>query len=288
MRRLFALGIAVLATIVLCARNSNSALAFWWAVIHGGGPVALIVLLPIAIPLALVWVAFWYVNRSSRRSALAVFAGVAAAILLLTEVPFPGTRADRTRRERALQAIEVRNVQDDLLLSAKGHPIGVRVTYEVVAPRRVVAWAYLFLTSPNTELSLTDQPGRVTALFDSMEFWGPAEMVIPLPDSVQGIYRVFESGRRYTLTARRMPGFLIYDEETRQPCLRIRPSSVSEADIVSAIARRGPTKYGIRIAFSSDGGMGPDHHVSFMTSREYDLDAMYRTILKEGNQRCNF
>ena len=70
MRRLYALGVAVLATIVLCARNSDSALAFWWAGIHGVGPAALVVLLPIAIPLALVWVAFCSVNRSSRRSVL--------------------------------------------------------------------------------------------------------------------------------------------------------------------------------------------------------------------------
>ena len=34
--------------------------------------------------------------------------------------------------------------------------------------------------------------------------------------------------------------------------------------------------------------MGPDYHASYMTSREYDLDAMYRTILKEGGQRCSF
>ena len=127
----------------------------------------LVVLVPIAIPLALVWAAFWYVNRSSRRSALVVFARVVGAILLLNEAPFPGTRANRTRREAAMQAIEVRNVQDNLLLSARGNPIGVRVSYEVVAPRRVVAFAYLRLTS--------GADTRVTPLFDSMEFWGPAD-----------------------------------------------------------------------------------------------------------------
>jgi hypothetical protein len=60
----------------------------------------------------------------------------------------------------------------------------------VVYGRRVVAFAYLHLTSADTQ---------VTPLFDSMEFWGPAETVMPVPDSVQSIYRVFEGGRRYTL-----------------------------------------------------------------------------------------
>ena len=116
----------------------------------------------------------------------------------------------------------------------------MRVTYEVVAPRRVVAFVYLHLAGPDTQ---------VTPLFDSMAFWGPAETMNPVPDSVQGIYRVFEAGRRYTLTAKRMPGFLSYDDDTRQPCLRVRPSGVSEADVVSAIERRGPTKYGMTISF---------------------------------------
>ena len=106
--------------------------------------------------------------------------------------------------------------------------------------------------------------------------------MIPLPETVQSIHRVFESGRRYTLTAKRMPGFLVYDEDSRQACLRVRPPSISEADIVSAIERRGRTRYGITISFSGEGGWGPGYDAAYMTSREYELDAMYRTILKEG------
>ena len=57
MTRQHALAIALVASIVLCIRNASTVLAFSWALAHGG-PLAVLTLRPIAVPLALLWSGF--------------------------------------------------------------------------------------------------------------------------------------------------------------------------------------------------------------------------------------
>lgn len=276
MRGRYALGVALVASAVLCIRNASTTLAFSWALAHAG-PMAVLTLRPIAIPLALLWGGFWYLRRSRHPRAPVLFVAFAIAIVLLNEAPLPGTNALRQREERAMRAVEVRSVQDEVLVSARGNPIGIRLTYELVAPMRVVAFPYLHLTWAET----------VTPVFDSMQFWGPADTIQPVPETVHSIYRIFEGGRLYRLTAKRMPGFLVYDEDTQQPCLRLR-ANVSEADIAAAIRAKGLARYGMMISLSTEGPSDFAFHAAYRTSREYDLEAMYQTIVREGYQRCAF
>jgi hypothetical protein len=100
---------------------------------------------------------------------------------------------------------------------------------------------------------------------------------------------VLEGGRVYRLTAQRMPGFLVYDEKTQQPCFRVPPDArYSEADVVAAINARGRRKHQITISLTSEADTSIGRYASYMTSREYDLAAMYQTFVKEGHQRCSF
>ena len=275
MRSRYVLAVALVASVVLCIRNASTALAFSWALAHAG-PSAVLTLRPIAIPLALLWGGFWYLRRSHPRAPV-LFVAFAVAIVILNEAPLPGTNAERKRDERAIQAVEVRNLHDEVLLSAKGNPIGIRLTYEVVVPARVVAFPYLHLMWGEA----------VTPIFDSMQFWGPADTIEPVPETVHTIYRIFERDRLYRLTAKRMPGFLVYDEDTQQPCLRLR-ANISEADIAAAIDAKGPATYAMTISLSTDGPSGSAFLAAYRTSREYDLEAMYQTIVREGYRRCSF
>jgi hypothetical protein len=83
-----------------------------------------------------------------------------------------------------------------------------------------------------------------------------------------------------------MPGFLYYDEKTQQPCLDLY-SEITEAEIVAAIKKMSPDKYRVEISLTSDDVAVSVHHTSYVTSGEYDLQAMYQTIVTEGHQRCN-
>jgi hypothetical protein len=254
-------------------------MGFWWMVSHGVGFAMVIPFLPIGIELGVLWWTFRHVNRSTDRRAPVVIAVVAIAFLLLNEAVAPSTPLNRSRRQRAMEAITVRSVHDDVLLSAKGNPIGVLITYEVLFPRRVVAFPYL-------DVARIEDPAYPH--LDATGFWGPTDTIDPEPTTSGSIYRVFESGRVYTFTARRLPGFLAYDEKTQQPCLRAPVSSpVSETDRAPAIGKRGGVKYNLTISWNNEVALDEGYHSSHATSREYDLGAMYQTIVKEGNQRCS-
>jgi hypothetical protein len=253
-------------------------MAFWWAVIHGVGPAAVIAFVPLGIVLGLLWGGFRYFNRRNQRHAPFMFVGLAAALLLLNEAPWPGTQASRSRYQRAMDAIEVRSIRDEPLLSAKGNPIGVSVTYETFSPQRVVAFVYV---------GLNLYESNAGPLLDSGRFWGWPNTIEP--ESSKGIYKVLEAGRVYRLTAGLMPGFLFYDDKTRQPCFRMWPSSrYSEADVVAAINEKGRRKYDMTISMTSDVDTTIGSHPRYVTSHEYDLAVMYQTIVKEGHQRCSF
>ena len=272
----FELIVALVATGAMCVQNGGSALAFGWALIHGAGPAAVVAFWPLGIGLGLLWGAFWYLNRRNHRHASALFTGLALAMLVVYEAVLPATPLTSWRSERAMKAAIVQNVHDEPLLSAKGNPIGIRVTYEVIFPHAVVA---------NVSLGLTRVRGEVLPYMQSKEFGRQSETIDPEP-SAKSLYNLFERKRIYKFNVASMPGFLSYDEKTQQPCLDLY-SEVSEAEIVGAIKKMSRDKYRMSISLSSDDVPVSVHHGSYETSGEYDLQAMYQTIVTEGHQQCN-
>jgi hypothetical protein len=120
----------------------------------------------------------------------------------------------------------------------------------------------------------------------STEFGRHTEKIDPEPSS-KDIYNVFEKKTVYRFTVTSLPGFLEYDEKTQEPCLRLPPySDLTEADIVSAVKKRSRGRYRMEIALTSDVVPVAVHQGTYLTSREYDLQPMYQTIVKEGNRRC--
>jgi hypothetical protein len=190
--------VALLATAVICVQNAGSGLAFGWALIHGAGRAAVVAFWPVGIGLALLWGAFRYLNRSNHRHASVIFTAVAVAIPVLYEVLLPATPFATWRSERGMRAAAVRNIHDELLLSAKGNPIGVRVTYEVVFPSHVVT---------NVNLSLAHVERELAPYTQSTEFGRPAQTIDPEPSS-EDLYKVFEKKTVYRFTVTSLPGFL--------------------------------------------------------------------------------
>jgi hypothetical protein len=268
--------VALVATGAMCVQNAGSALGFGWALIHGAGPAAAVAFWPLAIGLAMLWGAFWYLNRRNHHHTSALFTGLALAMLVVYEVVLPATPLTSWRSERAMKAAVVQNIHDEPLLSAKGNAIGIRMSYEVIFPHAVVA---------NVHLGLTRVQGEVLPYMQSKEFGRQWKTIDPEP-SVQDLYNVFERKRLYRFTVASMPGFLYYDEKTQQPCLDLY-SGITEGEIVAAIKKMSPDKYRMEISLTSDDVAISVHHTSYVTAGEYDLQAMYQTIVTEGHQRCN-
>jgi hypothetical protein len=177
-----------------------------------------------------------------------------------------------------MQAADVRNIRDDALLSKRGNPIGVRLTYDVAFPQAVVCNVHAAGLHPS------DGDHSLPNPFD---FHHHAESIEPSPSSKDGFYREFKKGNVYRFTEALVPGFLKYDETTQAPCLNVTPYwEFSDADVIAAVTTRKKMRYRTSIALSSlDVPIRVSHH-DYLTSHEYDLEAMYETVVKEGHERC--
>lgn len=281
MRGRSALVVALFATVAIFIQNGGSALAFGWALIHGAGPSAVLAFLPLGIGLGVLWGGFRYLSRKNSRHASGLFTVYALAMLLLNEALLPSTPLKTWKSERGMQQADVRNIRDEIVLSAKGNPIGIKITYEVMFPQTVVC---------NVHASALGVVGGEAPSYLSYNLdlhRRHQESINPAPSS-EGLYNEFRKGSAYRFSETRVPGFLEYDDKTQLPCLRIPPySDLSEADILSAVKRRGNVRYHLEIMLTSDYVPVAITRASYVTSREYDLEAMYQTIVTEGHQRCS-
>jgi hypothetical protein len=219
--------------------------------------------------------AFWIVNLSRPRHTAALVTGLAVCIVVPSQVLLPASPFRTRGSRRALNEADVRNVRDEVLLSAKGNPIGIRVTYEVTFPEPVVALVGLGLSEVEP-----------VPYVQSMQLSGQSDTINPDPPSEDLIYKRFEGNRLYRFTATRTPAFLGYDQKTQQPCLRVLAHpEFSEAAIVAALENQRGGKYRLWISMSDEHTRNVAHGES-VTSRDIDFNAMYRSIVTEGHQRC--
>lgn len=179
-----------------------------------------------------------------------------------------------------MQQADVRNIRDEIVLSSKGNPIGINITFEVMFPQTVVGHVHA------SALGVVggEAPPYLSSNLDLHR--QHKESIDPAPTSA-GIYSEFRKGTVYRFNETRVPGFLTYDEKTQEPCLSIPPySDLSEADVLSAVKRRGNVRYELAIMLTSDYVPVAVTRAGYVTSREYDIEAMYQTIVTEGHKRC--
>jgi hypothetical protein len=264
--------IAVLATLVICVQNGMSALAFGWSLIHGAVVAAFLAFVPPAIGIGLVWGGYAYWSRGNRRPSSLLFAAYVLGILALNEAILPSTPLQGWRARRALEAVEVRNVRDEVLRSARGNPIGIVVRFDVVFPRRVHGMVTGSTLGPiDGELPVPLQIYR-----------GHGRKIVPTPARRDG-ESVFEAGVTYTVSSGILPGFLSYDDRTKEPCLRVF-GKFPEAEFQAALARsRNLRLRGAAVLHAGEERV----YKPFVTVNEYDLESMYQTIVLEGNKRCD-
>jgi hypothetical protein len=265
-----------IATVAICSQNGPAPLAVGWGLIHGAGPAALLALVPLVGSLALLWGAAIFLNRRAARGMPILFGLLAASILFLNEALLPATPLKAWRTQRAIEAVEIRNIRDELILSARENPIGIRLTFEAIFPRNgdyVVAYA------------LGSQDHRPYALqFDNSPGVGDVISAAAIeidPEPSEDHY--FRHGVVYTFREMRLPNFLSYDDKAGEPCLN---EKYVEKDFLAALSKSRDLKYRTQIRVSSEHAYRPVTAAEYVTSRAYDIEAMYRTIQTEGNRRC--
>jgi hypothetical protein len=269
--------IALAASLVLCAQNVGAVTAFGWALIHGAGVSALIAFVPVAVGLATLWSGYHVISRRAPRYSTALFTAFALALLAVNEAVLPATPLKVWRGQRALKGVRVLSVRDEPLLSARGNPIGVRVTFEAVVPRTTGYLLSAGLTNASPE---TIWPLGFGFLGD--------QTVHPLPaDNPESIYDVFEKDVVYRFTQDMVPNFIRYDVRTRTACLaEVRTKYISETDFLAALATNRDARLNAYISVNGEYNAVNVYAGEYPISRGYDLQAIYETVANEGGGRC--
>ena len=276
MRRHGALLIALLATLALCAQNIAFVGGFVWGAIHGAGAASLLAFLPAALGLSILWAGFFVLRRHGVERMTLVFGLYALGVFVLNEALLPGTPLKAWRGQRAMESVAVRHVRDDLLPSARGNPIGVRITFQAVVPR-----TGRYSISASTLASATGESPWPLHFGHSLQ-----HRVDPKPPT-DGAYDVLERGVVYTFSQDMLPNFLWYDERAKQPCLvDVVTKYISQADVLAALAKSRQVVLRTEIHVDGENGAQRVLAADYVTTRSYDLNAMYETIAAEGGKRC--
>ncbi len=172
-------------------------------------------------------------RRNVRRMGI-VFTSYALGLVVMNEVLLPSTPLKALWAQRALEGVEVRSVRDDVLLSARGNPIGIRITFQAVVPRTV-------------EYSIS--ASGVSRVAD--------EVLWPLDFG-----------------------------HSNPPVVAPAPARGEEADFLSALSKSRKLKYRGAIQATNSYSTVSTVVNEYVTSGDYDVEAMYRTIAIEGNRRC--
>jgi hypothetical protein len=271
--------IALVASVIVCAQNALSVMGFTWALIHGVGVESALAFAPAAIALAVIWGGYFFITRKVSTRATPAFAALASAVVVLNELVLPATPLQAWRSNRALNGVRVLEVRDEPLLSAQGNPIGVRISFDAVVPRTMgytmYASAYIITTS-----GVAIAPLGFRYLGDRRV--DPAPM--PQPES---IYDIFQQGVVYTISQDMVPMFFRYDEKTKKPCLaEVRTKFITEGDFLSALAANRNVPLNVDVSVNGEYNAVSVSVADRVTSRRYDMQAIYETIGHEGGGRC--
>jgi hypothetical protein len=270
--------IAFAASALICVQNLPFVTAFTWALIHGAGLESVLAFLPAAIALAVLWAGYRVMKSRVTNHLPPAFLIFAIAVLGLNEVLLPATPLKEWTGQRALAGVRVLAVRDEPLLSAHGNPIGVRISFDAVVPR---TGAYFISAS-----TLSSASGDMLwpLQFGHMSGVG----VTPEPTNrSDSPYRIFQKRITYTFTQDMLPNFIQYDEKTKTPCLvEVRTKYVTESDFLSALAANRDTSLRREIQVSGEYNSAGVVVADDVTSRRYDIRAIYDTIAKEGGGRC--
>jgi hypothetical protein len=270
--------IALTASAMVCAQNLPFITGLTWALIHGGDILNVLVLVPAAIAITFMWAGLYFIKKKIGKRATPVFALFAAGVVACNEWLLPATPLKTWSAHRALEGVRVFDVRDEPLLSAHGNPIGVRISFQATVPR---TGAYIISAA-----TLTSESGD---MIEPLQFAHVIRRGAEPPATAQrdSPYEVFQANVAYTFSEDMLPWFIGYDEKTKTPCLaQVSTKYISEVDVLSALAANRQIRLRTEILVEAEHNAGRVSAAQGITSRHYDMQAIYDTIATEGWGRC--
>jgi hypothetical protein len=164
------------------------------------------------------------------------------------------------RSERIAAATQVFNVHDEIFLSQKGNPIGIRLRYSIRFPNSDYFWHSPLLQVATDLTAGIWADGRITN-----------QVIQPLMLSVGGVQR-YEKGKTYDFTTDFIPNFLIWSADKTRQCI-VKPPPEYATGFEELRTKGASIRYRISIAGTKYQGF---------TENEYNPKTFYESAEKEG------
>ncbi len=254
---------------------------------EGAGLFTLMALSVVAGPIALLWLIYAGLQRSALGAwkYLATGALIALAFELLLPVSPISTTLLSTFEQRAVDAAQAGNVTSAPLLSNRGHPIGIRLAFDLRFPRD---GAYA------VSATLWPEEARYQSHLLGMSHLGGIAITPEAPPDGEGRHR-FRAGTRYRMEVDFLPGFLYvaeHDQGTRRAgdlCLHLRGTPQLDLAGLEASLRDGPaTRYRYEVSIGTASYFVRTRVAAAGQTAAFRPGDIHASALREGAGDCGF
>lgn len=246
---------------------------------HAGDWIAPYVFGYLAASQAFVWLVYFLLRNRHTRHKRLIFSVLALPAVLVGVYPVASYVYMSYREKSAAAGVRVENMQDELLHSARGNPIGVRLRFSMHA-REDGKYGPLIWMYP--------QQGPIGELPLNMRHWDHiSETVQPRLDPVKG----FKRNVTYEFTVDMIPVFLVQNKDKTKYCIRTTGHSSYAPGFKKFLEKPGRAEqYRVEIHIDTYDRFGEysDFHTIFEenTRHHYVPTQFYESALKEGAQEC--
>jgi hypothetical protein len=244
---------------------------FFAASVHGPNALPYFTAVYLFLALAATWIIYSRIERKNPPRKTFIFAGLCSGIaVLLAGLSFGSLiwLSDwENYSERKMAAnTEVLNMQDELLLSPAGNPIGVRLKYSMRFPK-----SDYFSQLPNMS------PQEYLNISILADMRSTNQHIDPPMLMQENQAPKFEKGKTYNFAMDMLPNFIGQDGKTKKTCvIPPQPGYVARFNEIMADANL-KIKYVVSIS---------ETNYAVPLNNLYSLKTFYDSVIKEGALPC--
>jgi len=271
--------IALVATAALAFQMSYVSVAAGWAFTHGA--LTLRDLVVVAVPFAVFWIGYGALRLRQPAHPGVWLSALSVLLFVSTEFVLPVTPAKARSRQAAVDATTVQEIADEAILSERGQPVGIRLTYRVRFPE-----AGVYSVGPSIAVPIRDETGTIPGALHLGFVAEPLSRPEPARTGEPG-ERYFPENVDYRFTVDLVPSFLRVDVRRGERCIFVQPNrNYSEDDFLNVVTRGLRSRY--RTELLVDGETFTRRVVArqYVTAVEYDVGGFYDALIRDGVSRC--
>ena len=251
-----------------------------WASLHGAN-LGSALLWPL-IALVTEWGGYHQLKTYRNKYRDVIFILLSLCIIIALEFLLPASPRKMQVEQQGLNELQIRNVTDEILLSANGNPQGIRLSHEVIFPNTGGIYSII----PRSYAIPNAQEEQKNLRFTTLNQKSSIEPTPPLDAS--GAYQ-FQPGVTYHFTYDAMPGFLFYNKKRNDTCIMLSPDKLHNTQaLLQMIANAPKTPYVIKLSRINHAALSPKGTaIDYTTQHAYSVREIYEGAISDGTKQCD-